>query len=716
MDRRFKSDLYRPGSFSTVDLGTLLERWAEALQNVRAPFQPNFLGRVVEQINMDVHDTNISEISGSNPLWLNELRSARLLESNVNFASAIDFDTAFAVMPTSNGNGSASYWVHNDNIVELQVQLLQYMRLFPHTTSKSPIPRSSSFQSQRKPTTTSEHQSLFDGHEDLNLVIFDDPKHIVEEQNKDNSSVNKHPLVRFSARYNNCNEAIILLQPTSDFGNDGLASSKLKIKNFNSLLDISKPFPQSSSGSNTPTHEANGIENSSIHVIRQWIERHADIEPLVGICCQRMRFTSLNQASTQSSWAILDRNVSMTSLKPEDLSNMNRMSNLRSDSRPFPHALLQVRQTGTDAEVLLEKLDQSHLVERVHGFSIEEHAVWECCKPPDMKPPPWIPKLSQEIRRVPSNDNALSRRSSTSLRLANSAMKTPKSTPSISGPEPGESSDTAVSVPKAGPSIASARLKKAIAIASRKQKRKLSIRSQTAAENLPKQGYWNEYDEPEDDNDNAYVIWVNPGSSLSFKEWLSSLLPSWLRPSSADPKPLLSPDNSNIEESLLDDSSSTSDESVVDQDKPKSYGTINPLKSHHLTHFLQPRGITRHTALPRSRFPHTSSLPDLESQPSSTERSEHRIRTLFTLLTFSASLAIFVVICVLAATGRHKQVYQVDAGIVFGIVVNLLFACVGLGCLVSGRKRTGWLGWCCGVTVFGAICVGNGGLCAWLVT
>ncbi|KAL9067091.1 MAG: hypothetical protein Q9157_006913 [Trypethelium eluteriae] len=111
----------------------------------------------------------------------------------------------------------------------------------------------------------------------------------------------------------------------------------------------------------------------------------------------------------------------------------------------------------------------------------------------------------------------------------------------------------------------------------------------------------------------------------------------------------------------------------------------------------------------------TALLPPLEADPASTTARYERIRGTLTVLTFSASTTILAVVCVLAATGRHKQAYEVDAGILFGIVVNLVFACVGLGCLVSGRS-TSWVGWCGGLVLFAVICVGNGGLCAWLVS
>ncbi|KAI9664735.1 MAG: hypothetical protein M1821_006183 [Bathelium mastoideum] len=728
LERRFRTDLNRPGTFSSVDLSPFLGRWAELLQDVRAPFQSNFLGRRVDHVDVQVKVPSNPILRGSATSQLNESHPARPLQTKPNFASAIDFDTALAATPKRSRSTLASYWVHVDNVVELQIMLLQFMQLLSYSTSSSPISRSSSFQSQLRSTNVPELQSPLDGRNDSNIIVIDDLHYFVQEGAKTASTPEEPALPRLSARYNNnCNEAVMTLSTTSDFSADEFVSSRSEVKHIGSLLDIDKPFRQNSPGPSTPSCGVGETDPVSIHVIREWVKSHAEARPLVGICSQRARFMDLDPAGSKSLVAVLDKHISMTSLNPEDLLDTNRLSNLRLDSRPFRHALLHIRQVGTDVNTLLSKLDQSHLVERIYGFSIETHAVWECYRPEGMQPPHWVPRLDQDIRKVPSDNSATQRERNSSTYPTSSNTKTATPAPSALGPDQFESSDTAVELPEPGPSGAAARLKKAAANASRKQKRKLSFQTKTSTGEELNPGYWNEYDDPEDDNDDDYVIWVSPGSSLTLMEWLSSFVPSWLRSPSLERRPLLPRSNSNIEEDLNDDSSSTSEESPIEQRRTKSYGTVNPLKTrvydgasetpNYLRRFLQPRGNRGRTVSSHSRslgLGPATAVPDPESDPSSIKLYE-RTRTLLTLFTYSASLAVFAVICVLAATGRHKQAYQVEAGIVFGIIVNLLFACVGLGCLMSGR-RTSWIAWSGGLLLFAVICVGNGGLCAWLVT
>ena len=611
-------------------------------------------------------------------------------------------------------------------MVELQILLLQHLQIFSRSNSNSPMSHSPSTRFQRRPTNPSDLQSPSDSQNYLNTIAIDDPDYFVKEQDKRPSGMSAPAFVRLSARYFSSSEVIVSLQPKSDCKADEVVSSKLKLKRLRSLLDTQNSPPHNSVGSEVPQSTPNGTHDRSVDIIRRWIMANPGIKPLAGVCSKRTRYTALSQDTEQSLCAVLDRDISMASVKSEDLSDLNNMSNLRLGSQLFPHAVLSVRQVGRSDDALLHKLDHSHLVERIDGFAIEVHAVWECCEPQNMQTPHWIPMLKQDIRKVPVTDKEPRKR-----RNSPSYLPSVYPTASTSNPSAPESSVTAVSVARAGPSNAASRLKEVASRSHQKGRWRPPFQAKPSNENGADQRYWNEYDDIEDGNDDAYVIWVDPRSGNSFKEWFGKLLPSWRRPSSAEDKSLPSTHNSSsTEDGLPDDSSSTSDESAAERHKSSSYGTFNPFRSRphtpssarprFLSLFFRSRGHRR--PLPRSSYrsrrlstvSHGPALPLFGSHADHFERYEHT-RRLLTLLAFSASIAILAVTCILATTGRHKQIYEVDAGIVFGIVVNLLLACVGLGCLLTGHA-TSWVGWCCGLALFGAICVGNGGLCAWLVS
>lgn len=164
---------------------------------------------------------------------------------------------------------------------------------------------------------------------------------------------------------------------------------------------------------------------------------------------------------------------------------------------------------------------------------------------------------------------------------------------------------------------------------------------------------------------------------------------------------LLSPDSldiSPVSPDGADDSPSSSDE-TPSPPRRKSYGTMGsptappppPTRIQESSFFttLNPfSDVTSITTRRRSsqRYHHIDPFTaELKRQFYAREAS--KLRTCLTSL--AASVAILVVVFVLAATGRRKQIGTVDEGIVFGVVASLLFAMVGAGYMLS----LSWGGW-----------------------
>lgn len=269
-------------------------------------------------------------------------------------------------------------------------------------------------------------------------------------------------------------------------------------------------------------------------------------------------------------------------------------------------------------------------------------------------------------------------------------------------------------------------------------------------------GYWNEYDFPEEGEDNdAYVIYVDPNAEITYPghEMVEKLV-SWIRhsfitSSKDEQQPIISP----IDPQALrgeDDMPSSSDE-MDSLTGPKAqrhpmYGTILPgpamatIDSNASPSFLSNLNPFDHSKPRRKSRARQTSQHHIDPFAAELERQFHeressKLRTCLTSL--AASVAILVVSFVLAATGRRKQVGTVDEGVLFGIVASLLFAGVGVGYLLS----LSWIAWdeemvpppsaeeskvpqkklakimlrsAVGL-VFVGVCVANGALVAWMI-
>ncbi|KAK1080177.1 hypothetical protein LTR48_007866, partial [Friedmanniomyces endolithicus] len=180
----------------------------------------------------------------------------------------------------------------------------------------------------------------------------------------------------------------------------------------------------------------------------------------------------------------------------------------------FPFAVLLVRQDGTVNGGLLAALDQSHLVERVRGFSMEYHAIWQTAKSSNIPPPFWLPILDRDIRKLPPP--ALKRTPSSADRSPISAGSVNGATDSTTAVETGRS-DSATHELETPP------------IRSFRKKRRRNY-----PQNPPKQQqakYWSEYDHPEDEEGgDAYVIYLDPNQKSTLDTIFDRLTGLFTRP------------------------------------------------------------------------------------------------------------------------------------------------------------------------------------------
>lgn len=271
--------------------------------------------------------------------------------------------------------------------------------------------------------------------------------------------------------------------------------------------------------------------------------------------------------------------------------------------------------------------------------------------------------------------------------------------------------------------------------------------------------YWNEYDDPEDgDETDAYVIYIDPNAPLGYPgqaaiEKVISWITSPFKPSTDEERRMLlspSSDGGSPTDTTADGDDESSTDELDERGKSTGYGTL-PLPATarrpqddtkpSIWTRLNPFAVDDPQASPR-QLRRTSILPGAAAGPPSRRRSIRpmdpftaELRQRFDaaeasklrhcLTSLAAAVAILAISFVLAATGRRKQRGTVDEGVLFGIVVSLLFAFAGVGYLLSlswkGFREenhgllASWLVRGVVATVFVGICVADGALVAWMV-
>ncbi|KAF2840559.1 hypothetical protein M501DRAFT_930468 [Patellaria atrata CBS 101060] len=704
---RFNDEvLNKPTSFTNLDLGDTLDQWTDLLHTVRAAFKTTVYAVV---------DDSSSTIASD-------------LASVVEGGSDIDFDIALATTPLGSSGNKAIYWIHEDNVLELHVLLLQFMRLLVIKNGSN----STSPSSSRALTRTNSVISM-DKEFDSGELILDDLEKFVQRQSGNTISglettpgvlpVQASGIARWTAN----GEALVTVGSmlnSTPIRREQERRARSKRKHLPNCLDLQQPFlsrtpsERSSSGGDTGKNE--DMEKKSMEEVREWLSSHSSVTALAGICSSRARFVGLGNNKTHGIWAVLDKDIVMKRHILSDLRKNEWTVAVRQDAVRFPHAVLEVRKEGPLQLELIKALDQSHLTERVRGFSLATHAVWACCHPPLMPQPFWVHQLSKDIRKLPSSSKH--QRKGTSTVTFASSTSSSQTTPSTTSVTDGQSTSPGhAAVDSSATSVAD--LLEAPPLSVFRKKRENSYHSRRPLSNeymseseFGSTRYWSEYDHPEDGDEDGYYLYIDPNASSTWpgKDTVTRLwtkMRDFLVPKSSSSTNIMG--NSHHRPlNISDDSESSTDES---RPPSRSYGTLP-------TQTEPPERVGYFRSLPWRKQQAAARQRQLSAQADSAlieliesraEEVDHT-RSRVTTVSLLASATILTIVFVLASTGRNKQRGEVDFGIMIGVIASLLFALTGiLYLLLRGRRASFWeqlLSTVIGVT----ICLADGALLTWI--
>ncbi|KAH7094741.1 hypothetical protein FB567DRAFT_12072 [Paraphoma chrysanthemicola] len=670
----------RPDSLFQLDLGYLLDQYIDVLGALRAVFDHDGAPTA------DNETTNAQSAAA---------RISRSLEKG----DELDFDLALTTIPLGTHGNRATYWIHPDHFVEAQVLLLQHMHLFSGNSAQSRAESAHATPSRRKSSAAGTERCLTN-EDEVGLLVLDHPEAFAMKQNAStigSTEATKGNIVFKAAGNVHCvssGDAAVVVCADAKGQQQATSRTHSARTSLKYLQDLLRSSPSATNGP-TSKQQSNvsSIETShgDLTAVRKWLAEHHEAKPIAGVGSKRTRLMGLHNNSAGGIWATLDKDVYMKASMSNDLNSDDWPSTARSNATNFPHAILEVRREGAQATSLIQMLDRSHLVERVRGFSIEAHAVWTCCKPSSMTSPFWIPLLEQDIRKLPEPVKRRSRKAKGSTTGSTSQTSPPMTSTSNTSYDGqlsphasrnGESSMTSAQEYVDPPTLQAFRKKK---------RRPYSDYPPpiTSAEREPEvQRYWNEYDNPEEDDSGGYYIYVDPDAPIKFPG--QELIEAWVKKSrklfglrdNAETQSLLS----TIEDGSSDDDSA--DESPLA--RGTNYGTLSTPKrrSSHDGYFSNLFRTLRdpyHDA--EVLHERRTLLTELEVRQHKTEMTKLR----FYLTCLATAIAIDVILGLMTMTARKKERGAVDIGVLFGTICTLLLCVVALISMKTRRERLGWI-------------------------
>ena len=353
LPRIFKDEISgRSGSLFQVDLGYLLDQYIDVLGALRSVFDG---------------DNTSTALTKEVDAQLPAARISKALEHD----DQLDFDLAMSTVPLGTNGTKAIYWIHPDHVVEVQVLLLQHMRL--HTkSSRSPSRRTSANATPRRRQSSSANTDRYFGNEDhVGLQILDYAEAFAIKQNastvgsseesKGSIGIKAAANVRFSAAAEAAIVVCTAIDPRTQSAGE-IRIAKLKRRFTEAFLDTSKPLPDKQNIRFVDRTGSFSAGEEETQTIRQWLTEHQEITPIAGVGAKRTRFAGLHNNSSSGIWATLDREVFMKGSLIKDLANDEWAQTAILGSTQFPHAILEVRCEGSQAASLIQTLDRSHLV------------------------------------------------------------------------------------------------------------------------------------------------------------------------------------------------------------------------------------------------------------------------------------------------------------------------------------------------------------------
>ena len=420
---RFENNVVsKPRAFERQELGQLLLTYNNILAAVREPFEAGYTWKSAGDGSGQAKIPRASaDASGAKP--------GQVLQDLFEEGSSLEFDTAFGVLPLGPRAGHVTYWVHDDNLLQLHILLLRNMRRKAQG-SASTTPQQSNCQppSPRDPLDTSLGST--GSNEFSSEIICDDLATFA----KGRSSMTIEQLetrtwyrlqdAAATVRYTSTGESTIAVENGSQgSGQDCLVMRGThKEKDLQSLFEGRHGLQAFTKGvsNSKPPHQSPSISNQEASY-QSWCDKHQNVRPLVLLQSRKARFGGLSSAGEHGVWAILDRDVQMKTWS----SGARDVEGTTKDTTNFPHAILEVRWEGEDRPKLVKKLDESHLVEQVPGFSLQVHAV-SALYSADLPQPYWVRSTMPPPTFISNKDTSCMYLTATSARF-------PMTRPRISG-------------------------------------------------------------------------------------------------------------------------------------------------------------------------------------------------------------------------------------------------------------------------------------------
>lgn len=318
--------------------------------------------------------------------------------------------------------------------------------------------------------------------------------------------------------------------------------------------------------------------------------------------------------------------------------------------------------------------------------------MWTCCKPSAMSPPFWVSLLDKDIRKLPPLVRR-QRRKATSTSGSFSHTSPPQTSTSATSLTDGQTSPLTTRNGESSATSAPEFVDPPPLKAFRKKRKPYAEYPPPVQAEPEIQRYWNEYDNPESEDD-GYYIYIDPNGSDKFPG--QEFFEAW----AAKTRKLFgireAPEETSRPTTAESSDDETADESPVTA--PKTYGTFSAVNGarQHEGYFSSLFRTKRH---PRRE------IEALQSMRRETERERRTLldeiqvrqhRAELTKMFFYSTCIIMAsiidgIIGMMTTTSRKKERGVVDTVVLFGTICNMVLCVIAVIAMKTRREKLGWI-------------------------
>lgn len=352
----------RPSSFSKRDFGLLVAKYQDILDALRTAHHA-----ASQQLSASKDQEEPTDQAGQESLcsFSKKGSSAAIIHDIWKSESSPALDGTLATTPLGEKGARAIYWVHQDNITNVQILVLRHAsqrKSGDNTSVRSSRSSAGSSPKCRDGCTPQNRET--EGVENYSLVVCDKLERFAKQSNGETIGDLEKSLgsaserAAASIRFSRNEEIFVTIKIGTEKAAENITGnflqSKLKRKNLRDVCDL------------TAKDRASMLSNAKLSWLAKWYSDHPEVKPLVQITSYRINYEGLKNSAMGGIWVTLDNGILIRPCSESLLAREKPCLTLNKASlegaQRFPHAVLEVRVEGNGSTQLIEALDRSHLV------------------------------------------------------------------------------------------------------------------------------------------------------------------------------------------------------------------------------------------------------------------------------------------------------------------------------------------------------------------